>query len=105
MEWFCAIRAAKQKVLQEKHPDWLSDKVCYCMLASQAMSASIVCAHFYIDKGKPVKRFHKMWIHAKNSFRNNKGMSPENACHLRMHGKHTYVYDCAVSKEMVHFRK
>ena len=29
MEWFCAIRAAKQKVLQEKHPDWHSDKVCY----------------------------------------------------------------------------
>lgn len=29
MEWFCAIRAAKQKVLQEKHPDWLADKVYY----------------------------------------------------------------------------
>ena len=74
MEWFCAIRAAKQKVLQEKDPNWDSDKVHILLYACYMHHA--VHAHTYVDQRKAIKRFHKMWIHAENSFRNNKSTSP-----------------------------
>jgi len=43
MEWYCAIRAARQKVLQEKHPDWLSDKVCCGCMCTHICVHHAVC--------------------------------------------------------------
>lgn len=56
MEWFCAIRAAKQKVLQEKHPDWLSDKV------KENLSSDFIKCGYMQKTPAGTMKFQKRWF-------------------------------------------